>query len=186
MNLPQNYYEKESKTDLIPIKEVQLMLADILKQFVCNTHTLHRLTTDDTLFLLFRMTIFTPSQKVSDTLYIDWKIQVVAILKSMQANSEIYQYLHQHHYISLLIKMWEELLSNDELTMTDLQEVIVALDLLGHLFVESVNIGYLGLMDEMLQSLGYECFYKILITGPYNQDILQAKVSYLCTIRVSE
>lgn len=113
----------------------------------------------------------------SNIFFLDWKIQIVAILKSLEINSNVYQYLCRYHCVDLMVKMWKNMLLKENITVINYSEVDLTLDLLGYLLIQSVNIGHFGLMDEMYTSHAYECLFKIVVSGPYNPDTMKAKVS---------
>lgn len=95
-------------------------------------------------------------------------------------NGEVVQYLHNRRCTDIMIRVWKEYLSNDNLTLVDLREVNLGLDLLHYQFQGSAKIQYNGLYEEMDQAAGYEVLCKLLKTGPFNESVLQLKVKNQC------
>lgn len=175
IDLSSTYYVQDLDVDMATIDDVGKMLSDSLKQFLKNQAVLHRMITDDSVAMIVRIMTAKPLNEAQD-LYIKWKVQVLDILKSIDMNSEVCQYLRQRRCIEILVRVWREALSKDYLTPLDHREIMLALNLLHYQFLGSAKINYFSLMNEMLQASGYELLCKILKTGPYKDATLQLKV----------
>jgi hypothetical protein len=177
IDLSPSYYEENLEVDMASIEDVGKVMSDIMKQFLQNQVVLHRLITEDSVFMIVRIMTAKPTIETTNGEYMKWKVQVVDILKTMEMNSEVCQYLHQRRCIDILVRIWRECLSKDYLTLLDHREIMLTLNLMHYQFYGSAKIHYFGLMDEMLQASGYELLCKFLKTGPYNESTLQLKVS---------
>lgn len=187
IDLSPAYYEMKYDEDMeiSTITETGDIIADILKQFVKNTSVLHRLIVEDTFFMIVRILFAKPAATVTPTTqqdteepaYMIWKYRTVDILKSVDMNGEVNQYLHSRRCIDLLVRAWRECLTKDYLTVMDHREITLGLDLLYYQFKGSAKIQFYGLFDEMSQSSGYEVLVKIIKTGPFNENTLNLKVT---------
>lgn len=102
--------------------------------------------------------------------------RTVDILKGVDMNSEVVQYLHSRRCIDIMIRGWKEYVSKDYLTLVDQKEIILGLELLYYQFRDSAKLQFNGMYEEMSQASGYEVICKILKTGPFNESVLDLKV----------
>jgi hypothetical protein len=185
IDLSPAYYDMKYDDDMEieSITETGDIIADILKQFVGNTSVLHRLIVEDTFFMIMRILSAKPAaaplsqDSTTEPAYMIWKYRTVDILKAVDMNGEVNQYLHSRRCIDLLIRVWKECLTKDYLTVVDHCEIILGLDLLYYQFKGSAKIQFYGFFEEMSQASGYEVLCKIIKTGPFNETSLKSKVN---------
>ncbi|KAI9471032.1 MAG: hypothetical protein EXX96DRAFT_375724 [Benjaminiella poitrasii] len=181
MDISASYYKKEHETEMASIEETGDIITDILKQFVRNKSVLYRLITEDSFFMIMRIMTARPAGQQdinnNDHAYMLWKKNITEVLKVVDMNSEICQYIHQRRCcIDLLIRMWRENTAKGYLTNVDQQEIIMGLDIIYYQLRESAKIQFFGLFDEMIQASGYEALCDILRTGPFNEATIHAKM----------
>ncbi|KAL9550165.1 hypothetical protein PS6_005689 [Mucor atramentarius] len=178
IDLAPSYYDQTQQVeDMVSIKDVGNTMADILKQCVRNASVLHRLITEDTFFMMIRIMTAKPIDSVaqdSEPAYLIWKSKTVDILKSVDMNGEVCQYLHNRRCVDLIIRLWRDCISKDYLTFVDYREIHLGLDLIYFQLERSAKIQFYSLFEEMLQ--GYELLCKILKLGPFSDPILDLKV----------
>lgn len=123
-------------------------------------------------------------------LFIFKKNRTVDILKSVDMNGEVVQYLHSRRCLDLMVRTWKEYTTKGYLTFVDHREIMLGLDLLYYQFRGSAKIQFHGLFEEMSQASGYEELCKVLNTGPFNENVLSLKVQkkllfiHKCTIQI--
>jgi hypothetical protein len=183
IDLSPSYYNSSSNTDVSSISATGNIIVDILKQFVKNQFVLHRLMTEDTLFMMIRImtakpTILLIPEEDHDTepAYMIWKVKTVEILKTLEMNGEVCQYLHQRRSLEVLVRTWKEAVSKDNLTFVDYRELILALDLIYHQLRGASKIQFHGLSEEMIQESAYDIMYQVLKTAPFDTPLLELKV----------
>ncbi|KAG1109351.1 hypothetical protein G6F42_015679 [Rhizopus arrhizus] len=178
IDLAPSYYDQTQQVeDMVSIEDVGNTMADILKQCVRNASVLHRLITEDTFFMMIRIMTAKPIDSVaqdSEPAYLIWKSKTVDILKSVDMNGEVCQYLHNRRCVDLVIRLWRDCISKDYLTFVDYREIHLGLDLIYFQLERSAKIQFYSLFEEMLQ--GYELLCKILKLGPFSDPILDLKV----------
>ncbi|KAI8085816.1 uncharacterized protein B0P05DRAFT_24040 [Gilbertella persicaria] len=171
IDLSVDYYRYE-KEGMVTIEETGDMMTNILKGFVKRQTVLHRLMTEDTLLTLLRIISAKPTE--DQEAYLIWKSRTVDILTSVDMNSEVCQYLYQRHCVELLCRLWRD---HTEWSVVDHRELLMTLDILYHQLKGSAKIQYWKLFEEMIEASGYETLCKVLRTGPFDQPMLQLKVS---------
>jgi hypothetical protein len=100
---------------------------------------------------------------------------MIEILKSVEMNGELAQYLHTNHSVEMFIKTWTDSLSKDELDLVDHQEMILGLDFIHYQLKGSVKVQSYGLLEEWGSAATLLC--KVIKTGPFSGHILSLKVS---------
>lgn len=103
--------------------------------------------------------------------------RTVDILKSVDINGEVIQYLHSRRCIETMVRGWKDCTTKDDLTLVDHREIILGLDLLYYQLRGSDKIQFCVLFEEMVQSGGYQVLCNLLKMGPFNQTILNLKVN---------
>ncbi|KAI7889528.1 uncharacterized protein EV154DRAFT_277369 [Mucor mucedo] len=161
IDLSPNYYQIQYEDDmeLATISDTGDIIAGILKQFVQNHSVLHRMITEDTFFMIIRIMSAKPVESVpqdAEPAYMIWKYRTVDILKSVDMNGEVVQYLHSRRCIDLMVRTWKEYITKGYLTFVDHREILLGLDLLYYQFRGSAKIQFHGLFEEMSQACGYE------------------------------
>ncbi|GAN06509.1 beige/BEACH domain-containing protein [Mucor ambiguus] len=154
--------------DMVSIEDVGNTMADILKQCVKNASVLHRLITEDTFFMMIRIMTAKPTESVaqdssSESAYLMWKIKTVDILKSVDMNGEVCQYLHHRRCVDLIIRLWRDCIAKDYLTCVDYREINLGLSLIHFQLERSAKIQFYGLFEEMTQ--GYEMLLDLSFVG---------------------
>lgn len=175
---PSYYQQLQPAEDMASIEEVGDTMADILKQCVKNAFVLHRLITEDTLFMMVRIMTAKPidsvAQESSEPAYLMWKTKTVDILQSANMNGEVCQYLHHRRCVDVIVRLWRDCTTKDYVTSVDLREISLGLRLIYFQLERSAKIQFYGLFEEMLQ--GYELLCAILKLGPFSDDIVDLKV----------
>lgn len=183
IDLSPSYYNQQQQADVATIDATGNMVVDTLKQFVKNQFVLHRLIGEDTLFMMIRIMSAKPaiqliSEEDPDTepAYMIWKVKTVEILKTMDMNGEVCQYLHQRRSLEVLVRTWKEITSKDYLTFVDHRELILGLNLIYHQLCGASKIQFNGLAEEMVQESAYDILCKVLKTGTSDTSLLDLKV----------
>ncbi|KAI7902408.1 uncharacterized protein BX663DRAFT_74781 [Cokeromyces recurvatus] len=181
IDLNSSYYKEEYEAELASIDDTVEIITDILKQFVQNQTVLHRLIIEDTLFMIMRIMTAKPIiQQDNDNTYIYWKKRITEVLKVIDMNSEVCQYIHHRRCcIDLLIRSWREKLSKGYLTSVDHQDILMDFDVIYYQLYKSAKIQFFGLFEEMIHASGYEVLCKILKTGPFNESITHEKIDIM-------
>jgi hypothetical protein len=185
IDLSPSYYNQHEQVDLASIDATGNMIVDILKQFIKNQFVLHRLMSEDTLFMIIRIMSAKPallSTSEQEPAYMIWKVKTVEILQSLEMNGEVCQYLHQRRSLEALIRIWKETVSKDYLTFVDHRELILGLDLIYHQLRGASKIQFNGLPEEMIQESAYEILCQVLKTGPFDTSLLELKVGKLASL----
>jgi hypothetical protein len=179
IDLSPSYYDQTHEIEMASIEDVGNAMADTLKQCVKNSSVLHRLITEDTFFMMIRIMTAKPIESVAqdgEPAYMIWKTKTVDILKSVDMNGEVCQYLHNRRCVDLIIRLWRDCTSKDYLTLVDYREINLGLNLIYFQLEKSAKIQFYGLFEEMLH--GYEVLCKILKLGPFNDTIVNLKVTF--------
>lgn len=176
---PPYYQQLQPVEDMVSIEDVGNTMADILKQCVRNASVLHRLITEDTFFMMVRIMTAKPTESVAqegseEPAYLMWKAKTVDILKSVDMNGEVCQYLHHRRCVDLIVRLWRDCIAKDYLTSVDYREISLGLGLIYFQLERSARIQFYGLFEEMLQ--GYELLCAILKLGPFSDATVAFKV----------
>lgn len=180
IDLSPSYYDQTHEIEMASIEDVGNAMADTLKQCVKNSSVLHRLITEDTFFMMIRIMTAKPIENVAqdaEPAYMIWKAKIVDILKSVDMNGEVCQFLHNRRCVDLITRVWRDCISKDYLTFVDYREINLGLSLICFQLEKSAKIQFYGLFEEMLH--GYEVLCKILKLGPFNDTIIDLKVIFV-------
>lgn len=60
-------------------------------------------------------------------------IRTIDVLKSVNKDSEVIQYMHSRRYVEMLVQVWKDALKKHRLNLRDYMDIALDLDLINHL-----------------------------------------------------
>ncbi|CAO3599779.1 unnamed protein product [Absidia cylindrospora] len=199
IDLPPNYYnvgttanvddsadnnEDTTNNEMVSLNDVGITVAAILEQLVRNSSVLRRLVLDDTFFTIMRLVSTKPAEwdnnndhheNHREPVYMIWKRRTIDILKSINTDSEVIQYMHSRRFIEMLVQAWKDGLNRSRLHIRDYVDITLDLNLITHLLKVSIETGVTGFYDEFQQADGYQPLLSYLIAPPFDEDHIYYK-----------